>query len=327
MRTWQIMTIAWALTAPAALAADEQARDGAPDHARQQTQALHQEVRDHLAKAQAELRQAMEEAQQSMAEARRLAEQLGADKQLRHLDDALARMREVRTEKGAWLGVGVNKPSETLVAQAQLPRGVGLVVNQVMPSSPAAEAGLKEHDVLHKLNDQILVNPEQLSVLVRTHKPGDSIQLTVIRGGEQTRLTAKLVEKDLPPLAAGWPDLQPRLLLDPDAFPRDAMVFPGGIWDPKNRIIRLNPHGDAMTLQKHATALGLKDAEHELMLTFTDGESRLVAKDSKGNVIFDGPVDTIEQRQAVPEEIKEKLMSMLLTRPAAPQPARKPSSF
>src|SRR5205085_1498555 len=68
------------------------------------------------------------------------------------------------------------------------------------PRPPAAEAGLKQYDVLHKIDDQILVNEQQLAVLVRAHKPSEEVKLTVIRDGKPQTLTAKLAEKDLPPL-------------------------------------------------------------------------------------------------------------------------------
>src|SRR4051812_14577750 len=73
-------------------------------------------------------------------------------------------------EKGAWLGVNTSPPPHVLRQQLQLPRGVGLVVDMVAPDSPAQAAGVKQYDVLHKLNDQILINQQQLAVLVRTFK-------------------------------------------------------------------------------------------------------------------------------------------------------------
>ena len=47
--------------------------------------------------------------------------------------------------------------------------------------SPAAEAGLLQNDVLEKLDDQLLVNTAQFTVLVRSKKPGDEVTLSVIR--------------------------------------------------------------------------------------------------------------------------------------------------
>jgi hypothetical protein len=56
---------------------------------------------------------------------------------------------------------------------------------------------VQEHDVLYKLNDQLLINPAQYMVLVRTFKPGDKVELTVIREAQQRKLTATLIEKEV----------------------------------------------------------------------------------------------------------------------------------
>ena len=80
---------------------------------------------------------------------------------------------------------------ETLRAQLKLPAGVGLAVKHV--EGPAKDAGVQQHDVLYKLNDQLLINTEQLVVLVRNFKPGDKVELTVIRQAQPVQLSATLV--------------------------------------------------------------------------------------------------------------------------------------
>jgi hypothetical protein len=53
------------------------------------------------------------------------------------------------------------------------------------------------------MGDQILVNMEQLSVLIRSRKPGDAVTFTYLRGGKQATATATLGAKRLPKLGAG----------------------------------------------------------------------------------------------------------------------------
>lgn len=100
----------------------------------------------------------------------------------------------------AFLGVSASAAPDELRQRLQLPAGIGLVVGSVEPRSPAERAGLKPHDLLHKLNDQLLVNVEQLTVLVRTFKPGQEVKLTILRGGRSTELSARLGERNLAPL-------------------------------------------------------------------------------------------------------------------------------
>ncbi len=109
-----------------------------------------------------------------------------------HLEEALAAQRALvrhpplytiqftggsptlRSEKGAFLGISTSPVTPPLRDQLHLTQGMGLMVDYVRKGSPADAAGLQIHDVLQKLDDQVLVNPQQLAVLVRAKKPGDS---------------------------------------------------------------------------------------------------------------------------------------------------------
>jgi hypothetical protein len=44
-----------------------------------------------------------------------------------------------------------------------------------------------------------------------------------------------------------------------------------------------------------------------MTLSVRDGHKHLTAVDRDGNVVFNGPVDTDEQRQAMPEGLRTKL--------------------
>ncbi len=92
----------------------------------------------------------------------------------------------------AVLGVHVRTTDATLRQQLQLDHGVGLVIEHVTPESSADDAGLQRHDVLHKFDEQILVNPEQLHTLIQLHQPGDRVRLLVIRSGQQREISATL---------------------------------------------------------------------------------------------------------------------------------------
>jgi membrane-associated protease RseP (regulator of RpoE activity) len=103
-------------------------------------------------------------------------------------------------EKAAYLGVASSPATPVLRRQLKLAEGVGLVVDYVEPGSPAQAAGLQPYDVAVRLNDQILVNPPQLAVLVRTFEPGDVVTLTVIREGKSTPVNVKLAERNVKPI-------------------------------------------------------------------------------------------------------------------------------
>lgn len=110
-----------------------------------------------------------------------------------------------KTEPAAYLGVSTSPVNGALGEQLKLPKGVGLVVDYVEPKSPAEEAQLKQYDVLHRLDDQLLINAHQFAVLVRMHKAGEEVALTVIRRGEERPIKVKLVEREVMALDANNP--------------------------------------------------------------------------------------------------------------------------
>ncbi|MEU2722381.1 S1C family serine protease [Streptomyces smyrnaeus] len=53
----------------------------------------------------------------------------------------------------------------------------------VVRGGPAHKAGLKEGDVITKVGDKLVTSGEELIVRIRSHRPGDALELTVRRGG------------------------------------------------------------------------------------------------------------------------------------------------
>jgi hypothetical protein len=92
----------------------------------------------------------------------------------------------------AWLGVAIQEAPEALAEQLELDPGVGLVVTHVSADSPAAQAGLKNNDVLVELAGQSLVLPAQLRKLVQARKPGDKVKLVFYRAGKKQTESATL---------------------------------------------------------------------------------------------------------------------------------------
>ncbi|UUN29023.1 S1C family serine protease [Streptomyces sp. FIT100] len=58
----------------------------------------------------------------------------------------------------------------------------------VTAGGPAAKAGIRSGDVITKVDGQRVHSGEELIVKIRAHRPGDRLELTILRGGkEQTR--------------------------------------------------------------------------------------------------------------------------------------------
>ncbi len=102
-----------------------------------------------------------------------------------------------KKEKVTFLGVAAEPVGDEVRAQLPLQAGEGLAVRHVMPESPAGKAGVVEHDILTRLDDQILVSGDQLRALVKMRKPGDSVKLTFLRKGEKKEATVALTEHEV----------------------------------------------------------------------------------------------------------------------------------
>ncbi|MEU7295086.1 trypsin-like peptidase domain-containing protein [Streptomyces exfoliatus] len=62
----------------------------------------------------------------------------------------------------------------------------------VTPGGPAAKAGLRPGDVITKVDGQRVHNGEELIVKIRAHRPGDRLELTLIRDGKELTKTLTL---------------------------------------------------------------------------------------------------------------------------------------
>lgn len=118
----------------------------------------------------------------------------------------IALVAPAQVEMMTYLGVITSGASPAMRAQLNLGKGVGLVVESVEPNTAAATAGIQPQDVLEKLNDQLLINTEQLTALLRTMKAGDEVTVTVLRKGERQTIKAKLGEKQVntAPMGDAW---------------------------------------------------------------------------------------------------------------------------
>jgi|GEM_PF-1790303 len=99
------------------------------------------------------------------------------------------RYREQAPERGAemstYLGVATTGLPPTLREHFGIKEGFGVVIQQVMPHSPAEEAGLQPKDIVTRLDDQLITTPEHLSLLVRSMEAGREVAVSIIRRGEQ----------------------------------------------------------------------------------------------------------------------------------------------
>lgn len=95
-----------------------------------------------------------------------------------------------------WLGVGIQNLSEDLSKSFKYSNSEGALVGHVEPNGPAAQAGIKQGDIIVSLNGETMHNINQLRNYVASLKPGKSIPAEIFRDGKKISLEVKV--KELP---------------------------------------------------------------------------------------------------------------------------------
>ena len=68
----------------------------------------------------------------------------------------------------------------------------GDIIQKVTPGSGAEKAGLKENDVIKKINDEVIDDPNDLTKVILKHKPEEKITITYERSGRENKTEATL---------------------------------------------------------------------------------------------------------------------------------------
>ena len=68
----------------------------------------------------------------------------------------------------------------------------GVKVTEITDESAAKKAGIKEGDIITKIGDTKIEDPDQLSEAVRKHKPGEKVTVTLLRDKKEQKVTAEL---------------------------------------------------------------------------------------------------------------------------------------
>jgi len=244
-----------------------------------------------------------------------------------------------------YLGVETSEVPSVLCDQLGIQKGFGLVVDYVVPDGPAAAAGVQQNDIIKMLNDQILTDPGQLSKLVRSFQEGTNVTLTLMRKGQEQKVTVKLAKKEVPRRHAmdgmghNWNfdfgDINEQIhdqmaglkeqLGDQDrGMIHDAVVRARAeaqrareqarrVADEARQnaerirtITRRNGAFQQTTIDLKNAQIVLSDDKGELRIENKDGKKMLTAKDPQGKLLFSGPIETKEDLDKVPTEVRQR---------------------
>jgi len=241
-----------------------------------------------------------------------------------------------------FLGVETSQVPSVVSEQLGLAKGFGLVVDYVVPASPAANAGIQQNDILKMLNDQILIEPSQLRKLLQTFSEETNVTLTILRKGQEQKITVKLTKKEVPERHSWNPgdkhewhwdfddvgdlgeqmqdlkqqlqeqlgDAQHGVIRETVLKAREAARRARDDARRAAREIRIlskdNGAVKATKIDLGKAQIVFSDEKGEMKLETVDGKQLLTAKDPQGKLLFSGPVETKEDLDKVPAEIRQR---------------------
>ena len=120
-----------------------------------------------------------------------------AERVLRAIADRPARLTAVRVAAPAprVVGEGTNVYLGTVPDMAADPGTPGLRLSGVRPGSPADKAGLREGDVIVAFAGAAVKDLYSYSDALYSHRPGDVVDIVVLRGGQRVTVRATLGER------------------------------------------------------------------------------------------------------------------------------------
>lgn len=94
-----------------------------------------------------------------------------------------------------FLGINYIPLNSAIAARLRITQSQGVVVASIVRGSPAAPAGLQPQDVIAAIDGAVLKTDSDLAQIIDRHKPGDTVTLAVLRGGQQLSVKVTLGER------------------------------------------------------------------------------------------------------------------------------------
>jgi S1-C subfamily serine protease len=100
--------------------------------------------------------------------------------------------------KRAYLGIIIRDMSTAVAKEQKLKFSPGVFIDSVLMQSSAMDAGLKAGDIITELEKTKITTSPQLQELIAMRRPGETIEMKIIRDGTERKITVKLKGKPAP---------------------------------------------------------------------------------------------------------------------------------
>jgi serine protease Do len=228
-------------------------------------------------------------------------------------------------ETSAFLGVVSSDIPDMLADHLGLKPSEGIVVRSLVPDGPAAKAGVTIYDVITKVGGKAIGSPADISSEISGHKPGDKLALDLIHKGKPATVEVTLGTRPAEMADAGAKTLDQ---LDMDGLPKELADRLRGMFQnnaggmnlqmdkalrdlQKNMLGAMNGKPDAegapqVRIQSNAT-VKMSDKLGSVEVQSKDKSKEVVVRDKEGNVTWQGPWDTAQDKAAAPDDVRERI--------------------
>jgi serine protease Do len=235
-----------------------------------------------------------------------------------------------------FLGVLTTPIPDMVAEHLGIGPGQGVAVKTVVPDAPAAKAGIQANDIITRIADKPVSSHADILDIIGGHKPGDSIRLDLIQKGKARNLDVTLGTR---PAGADVPDEAAPPLLDDlplDGIPkemadrirdnikgnlggmklqfrnlRDGGVAPGNLDELRKQMGNMEGMMDFKGLLNmqggFQSSMRFKDGEGSVEMKSGNDGKEITVRDLDGKVLWSGPWDTEQDKQAAPPKIRERI--------------------
>lgn len=252
-------------------------------------------------------------------------------------------------KKVAVLGVGGSPVCDSLAKHLGLKKGHGLTLFHISPDSAAEKVGLQIHDVITELNGRPIGCHQSLKNAVLSCNPGDQVTVSYIHQTERKEVKAELgarimmfgnsiePEADQQPFHGGlghFPQVDRKLIelrmqkhmeqmkqkleghagmeLDLKGLLQDAdLRGRQGIHDIMPQLKDL-PEGENMSFNV-TSSITHRDGQGSVTMKTMNGLKEIAVKDAQGEIVYEGPYQTPQDKAALPDNIRQRLDDMNLS--------------
>ncbi len=99
---------------------------------------------------------------------------------------------ELKQPEPGFLGIRFSPVPPVLAEHLNLEEGKGVIVDDVLPDSPAAKAKISKRDVIVLLAGKEIQQPQEVYGLLKDRKEGEEIQIELIHKGNRQKISAVL---------------------------------------------------------------------------------------------------------------------------------------